>query len=620
MASPPAQQDPTSLFRTAWHAFQAGQLDEAQALLQRLLARQPSHPDALHVLAAVQQARGQHDAAADSLQRSLALAPGNAHGWSRLADIRESQGLPVEALECLERACRLLPTLATAQYNRARLLQVAGRAADALAAVSVALAQSQGTRLEVQALQLRALLEQDLGRFEEALHTLDEALVRAPGSAALHHNRGVVLLHLDRADASLQAHDEALRLGVDAADAHYNRANTLQALGRGPEAAEAYRQALRRQPVHAMALLDLARLRWRMGHAGFADELDAAIQQAPDSALPLGIKGRLLIRAERPDEAAELFARAVTLPDATAGHFDGLGLALSRIGRHDEALQAHREAVRRAPDAAGGHTNLAAALLRAGQVADAAGAAATATQLAPDDQDAWSLQWAAWRAAGDPRADWLADMEHGVGIYDLGSPDDVADLTDFHRTLEATLLQWHADAAAPLDQTLRQGTQTHGNLFARTHPAVQALRRLLEPAVQGHVDKLVARATAMPGHPLYRRARPAWRFTDSWSSRLSRGGFHTRHVHPHGWLSSVYYIALPPSVAGADQSPAHRPGWLEFGQPDFQVGGQDLPALTAVQPRVGRLVLFPSYLWHGTRPFHDEATRLTVAFDAVPRP
>jgi hypothetical protein len=91
-------------------------------------------------------------------------------------------------------------------------------------------------------------------------------------------------------------------------------------------------------------------------------------------------------------------------------------------------------------------------------------------------------------------------------------------------------------------------------------------------------------------------------------------------VHPHGWLSSVYYIALPPSVAGSEQSPAHRPGWLEFGQPDFQVGGQDLPALAAVQPRVGRLVLFPSYLWHGTRPFHDEATRLTVAFDVVPQP
>ena len=32
----------------------------------------------------------------------------------------------------------------------------------------------------------------------------------------------------------------------------------------------------------------------------------------------------------------------------------------------------------------------------------------------------------------------------------------------------------------------------------------------------------------------------------------------------------------------------------------------------------GRLVLFPSYMWHGTVPFHDAASRTTIAFDAVP--
>jgi hypothetical protein len=30
------------------------------------------------------------------------------------------------------------------------------------------------------------------------------------------------------------------------------------------------------------------------------------------------------------------------------------------------------------------------------------------------------------------------------------------------------------------------------------------------------------------------------------------------------------------------------------------------------------LVLFPSYLWHGTVPFSSNQARLTVAFDAVP--
>ena len=32
----------------------------------------------------------------------------------------------------------------------------------------------------------------------------------------------------------------------------------------------------------------------------------------------------------------------------------------------------------------------------------------------------------------------------------------------------------------------------------------------------------------------------------------------------------------------------------------------------------GRLVLFPSYMWHGTTPITGDAPRLTIAFDAVP--
>jgi tetratricopeptide (TPR) repeat protein len=37
------------------------------------------------------------------------------------------------------------------------------------------------------------------------------------------------------------------------------------------------------------------------------------------------------------------------------------------------------------------------------------------------------------------------------------------------------------------------------------------------------------------------------------------------------------------------------------------------------KPRPDRLVLFPSYMWHGTIPFHDAQPRTTIAFDVVPK-
>lgn len=59
-----------------------------------------------------------------------------------------------------------------------------------------------------------------------------------------------------------------------------------------------------------------------------------------------------------------------------------------------------------------------------------------------------------------------------------------------------------------------------------------------------------------------------------------------------------------------------KQGWIKFGEPSFDVG---LGIRRAIQPVPGRLVLFPSYMWHGTISFHSDAARTTIAFDAVPR-
>jgi hypothetical protein len=101
-------------------------------------------------------------------------------------------------------------------------------------------------------------------------------------------------------------------------------------------------------------------------------------------------------------------------------------------------------------------------------------------------------------------------------------------------------------------------------------------------------------------------------FTGSWSVRLVGGGFHANHVHPMGWLSSALYIALPPDL-GKEQA-----GWLTLGEPQAELN-LDLPPHRMVEPKPGRLALFPSWMWHGTRPF-GEGERLTVAFDVARGP
>lgn len=95
--------------------------------------------------------------------------------------------------------------------------------------------------------------------------------------------------------------------------------------------------------------------------------------------------------------------------------------------------------------------------------------------------------------------------------------------------------------------------------------------------------------------------------------RLTEGGHHVGHVHPEGWFSSAFYVALPaPGQRGA--APA---GWLELGKPDDALN-MALAPLEAIEPKPGRLVLSPSTMWHGVHAF-EQGERMSVAFD-VKRP
>ena len=577
--------DQAALLQRGLQAQQDGRLNEAQDAFDTVLRQNPEQPDALHLL----------------------------------GGLRESVGLWAGAEWCYGRAADLRPAYIEAHYNRARMLRQLGHADVAAQSLMQALRlKPPSPTFLAQMLQLRAQLEEDAGRLDAALATLDQALQAAPQRAALHHNRGVLLQRLSRPALALAAHDQALALGLAAADAHYNRGNSLQSLGHSADALAAYRAALALDPQHALALYDTARLRWRLGDAEFTTELDAAAAAAPASAVAPGIKGRLLLRAERFAEAAAAFTHAAALAPDTAGYVDGLAQALARLGRFDEALAAHRRAVALAPEQAATHISHAHSLLQCGQLAQATQVAEAAVHLAPLDQQAWALLGLAWRANGHPREAWLNDYDRHVQVFDLPPPEGWASAASFNDALALALAPLHSDVQAPIDQTLRHGSQTLGDLFDQDHALVAQLKSRIAQAVQRYIQHL----ESLPrddGHPLLGRSTGRWRFTDSWSSRLRGGGFHTNHVHPHGWISACYYVALPPAItAPAGHGVTPDAGWIGFGAPDLSVPGCDLVARRVVQPRVGRLVLFPSFMWHGTVPFTDTQPRLTVAFDVMP--
>ena len=126
------------------------------------------------------------------------------------------------------------------------------------------------------------------------------------------------------------------------------------------------------------------------------------------------------------------------------------------------------------------------------------------------------------------------------------------------------------------------------------------------------IAKVIAGLPDNGSHPFLGRKSSRFRFAGSWSVRLQTEGFHTNHIHPRGWISSAYYINLPDEVAADDHE-----GWFKIGEPNPDTLPH-VPVERWVKPEPGLLVLFPSYMWHGTKAFTRSAERLTVAFDVVP--
>jgi tetratricopeptide (TPR) repeat protein len=218
---------------------------------------------------------------------------------------------------------------------------------------------------------------------------------------------------------------------------------------------------------------------------------------------------------------------------------------------------------------------------------------------APGDIGAWALTELCWRALADPLHYWL--VHDRLAIWQVGLGLSQNELSDLAETLRAL----HITRAAPLGQSVKGGTQTHGNLHLRRDAEIGRLFEAIEAALRDYAERL---SPFDPDHPLAPLKRKPPQITASWSIRLTDGGRHVPHLHDGGRISSAAHIAVPGELSAND-------GMLELGRPPEDIP-MTLEPLAQVTPKPGHLVLFPSYVYHSTAPF-PAGERLTVAFDAV---
>jgi tetratricopeptide (TPR) repeat protein len=465
-----------------------------------------------------------------------------------------------------------------------------------LAAIALALTQCPTARLW----QWKGLLERSIDDHEKAIASFQAAARMDPSDPGIAHGLARVVLEAGLPAEHLYEH--ARRLAPADGSVLIGLAAARFASGRGEHAEAELDAALRRAPLWMDGHRQLAQLKSMLGDPQSATaSVERALIDLPQHPGLWQVLFDLRLKSEDFGSLDDDVAKA-----ASAGVDGALLRPYEAIAAAERGDRSRADRLSADGDGTGGEALGVWQIrhfLRSGRF-DQALEAIERELAGPRAAQAWPYAAIAWRLLGDPRSEWLERDGKLVSVLDLRE-----ELPPLDRLAEV-LRSIHVAKAEYLDQSVRGGTQSDGPLFSRLEPELRSVRSAVVTAIERYVAQLPSLDT---GHPLLSRRRDRRvRFAGSWSVRLQARGFHVSHVHPQGWISSALYVALPPVQ---ENSPANA-GWLQLGQPPSEIG-VSLEPLAVIEPKPGRLVLFPSWIWHGTIPF-PAGDRLTVAFDVSP--
>jgi len=274
-----------ALLREAVACHQAGRLQEAEEGYQMLLALDPNHADALHLLGVKNHQVGRNDEACRLIGRAIDVSSERPVYHNNLALVLQALNQPNEAVVHLRRAAELDAGYADARYNLGKCLQ-------------------------------------DMGDYDQAARQYEAAIALDPRHAEAWSNLGTIFQLQGRYAEAEDAQRRATAANPDLPQVHYNLGNALRSLCRRAEAVEAYQCALSLEPNHRDAWYNLGVTQKELGRSGEAiASLRRACQLDSGNAGILRVLG--LTYQENGDNAAAVatIRQAIAIdPDNGSGH------------------------------------------------------------------------------------------------------------------------------------------------------------------------------------------------------------------------------------------------------------------------------------------------------------
>jgi protein O-GlcNAc transferase len=363
---------------------QSGQLAEARAAYEEILAVDPRHADAMNLLGAIAIQTKDFQHAVQLYAQAIEVDPANLVAYCNSALALGALKQFEAALARYDQAIALRADLAESYFNRGNVLWTLKRLDAALASYRQAIAldpeyaegylgcghvlrdlkQWEAARASYeQAIALVEDYEQahfhrgnvlyELKQWEGALASYNRTIAIKPDFAEAYSNRGLVLYELKQWEGALASYKRAIELRANYAEAHFNCGNVLQALKQPDAALASYNRAIELKPDHAEVHFN---------------------------------RGNTLYELKQLDAALTSYSLAIKLNRDYAEAYSNRGIVLKELNQLEAALASYQQAIDVNPGYADAHFNRGNALVQLKQLDAAQTSYARALELKPDEK------------------------------------------------------------------------------------------------------------------------------------------------------------------------------------------------------------------------------------------
>ena len=289
---------------------QAGRLDQAKTLYERVLGAEPENADALGMYGILAHQAGRNNIAADALGKAAQFDPKSPDVRLNFGSVLRALGRLEEAIVQTREAIALRPDF-TPAYNNLGLM----------------------------------LLEER--KFDEAEHALLKAIALAPDYPDARDSLGLVAQRRGMFEEAAGHHRAAIERDGAFAEAHHNLGTALCALELLDEGIESFRRALALAPRHFGVLISLANaLCDRGAHEEALPHYEEALRIDPNRAPAWVSYGIALHETGEIDKAIAQYDRALELREDFAEAQRNRGMAFSAKGELDRMQEAFGRVLR----------------------------------------------------------------------------------------------------------------------------------------------------------------------------------------------------------------------------------------------------------------------------------